>query len=87
MVFLVIDKEGNVVGETTDVTEKIFMVKPKGKKIKGVLQFRWNDTADYVVKILISAIPVVTIGLLFSVHHIPCTPSDWIKVFNNYFIV
>ena len=33
--------------------------------IKGVLQFRWNDTADYVVKILISAIPVVTIGLLF----------------------
>ena len=33
--------------------------------IKGVLQFRCNDTADYVVKILISAIHVFTIGLLF----------------------
>ena len=33
--------------------------------IKGVLQFRWNEPTDYVVKILISAIPVVAIGLLF----------------------
>lgn len=34
--------------------------------IKGVLQFRWNEPTDYVVKILISAIPVVAIGLLFK---------------------
>lgn len=34
--------------------------------IKGALQFRWNEPTDYVVKILISAIPVVAIGLLFK---------------------
>ena len=34
--------------------------------IKGVLLFRWNEPTDYLVKILISAIPVVAIGLLFK---------------------
>ena len=45
--FLVIDRDGSIVGETTDVTEKIFRVKPKGKKIKEVLQFDINENKNF----------------------------------------
>lgn len=34
--------------------------------IKGALKFRWNESTDYITKIVISAIPVVVIGLLFK---------------------
>lgn len=34
--------------------------------IKGAIQFRWNESTDYILKIAISAIPVVVIGLLFK---------------------
>ncbi len=34
--------------------------------IKGAFQFRWNESTDYILKIAISAIPVVVIGLLFK---------------------
>ena len=34
--------------------------------IKGALQFRWNESTDYILKIAISAIPVVALGLLFK---------------------
>ena len=31
----------------------------------GLLQFKWNDESRYVVKILVSMIPVLIVGLLF----------------------
>lgn len=34
--------------------------------IKGALQFRWNESTEYILKIAISAIPVVVIGLFFK---------------------
>ena len=34
--------------------------------IKGALQFRSNESTDYILKIAISAIPVVALGLLFK---------------------
>ena len=48
--FLVIDRDGSIVGETTDVTEKIFRVQPKGKKIKEVLQFDINENSFHLLK-------------------------------------
>ena len=34
--------------------------------IKEIFKFQWNDSTKYVVKIIISMIPVVIIGLLFK---------------------
>ncbi len=34
--------------------------------LKGLFQFKWNDETAYVLKILISMIPVVILGLFFS---------------------
>ena len=34
--------------------------------LKGVFEFKWNDSTDYVFKICLSAIPVAIIGLLFK---------------------
>lgn len=34
--------------------------------IKGALKFQWNESTDYIFKIVLSAIPVVIIGLLFK---------------------
>jgi len=34
--------------------------------VKGVLEFRWNASTDYLLKLAISAVPVVILGLLFK---------------------
>lgn len=34
--------------------------------LKGALEFKWNDSTEYVFKICLSAIPVVIVGLLFK---------------------
>ena len=33
---------------------------------KGLLEFKWNESTEYTVKILLSSIPVVIIGLFFQ---------------------
>ncbi len=34
--------------------------------VKGAFEFRWNGSTDYLLKLVISAIPVVILGLLFK---------------------
>ena len=34
--------------------------------LKGLFEFKWNDSTKYVAKLLISMIPVVIVGLLFE---------------------
>ena len=33
---------------------------------KGLLEFKWNDTTQYAAKLILSAIPVVLVGLFFQ---------------------
>ena len=34
--------------------------------IKGAFQFRWNSSTDYIAKLIVSALPVVVVGLFFK---------------------
>ncbi|WP_196895023.1 undecaprenyl-diphosphate phosphatase [Aureivirga marina] len=36
--------------------------------IKGLLQFKWNEESQFSVKIIISMLPAVVVGLLFEEH-------------------
>ncbi len=36
------------------------------KLIKGAFQFRWNASTDYIAKLMVSALPVVFVGLFFK---------------------
>ncbi len=55
-----------VVHGATALSTIIIFRKYIGELIKDVLKFKWNDSTVFVVKIVISMIPVAIVGILFE---------------------
>jgi undecaprenyl-diphosphatase len=55
-----------VVHGATVLSTIIVFYKELGKLIVDTFSFRWNESTRYVLKILVSMIPVLTVGLFFK---------------------
>lgn len=55
-----------VVHAATALSTVVVFRKEIGRLIAGLLQFRWNDEAQFAAKILVSMIPVGVVGILFK---------------------
>lgn len=56
-----------VVVHCATVLSTIFVFrKDIGELLKGLFLFKWNDQTKYITKIIISAIPVIILGLFFK---------------------
>lgn len=55
-----------VVHGATVLSTVVVFAREIAKIIKGLFQFQWNDETKFVVKIIISMIPVLIIGLFFK---------------------
>lgn len=55
-----------VVHGATVLSTIVVFYKEVWNLIRGFFRFRWNDETKYIVKILISMIPVLIIGIFFS---------------------